>query len=396
MSFTPSGWVNPSTTQVISDINQIFINVFGADVNLNASSPNGQFINQLANVAVNNNNFMTLLTASLYNPQVATTVWLDAICAFNGIVRLPATYSVATCTCSGSSGVVIPANTQIANTSGDVFANASPGTIGAGGTVDIVFTAVESGLIPVDANTLTNIINKVYGWDSVNNASDGTLGSSIQSDNELRAQRSALLATYGSSSVGSIYSAIYDVDGVTDVFVAENNNGYSITTQGVTLVANSIYVAAIGGAASDIAKAIYTKKCPGVAMNGNTTTTYTDPEWNYAFTATYERPVATPLQVNLSLRNSTSLPADIVSQCQHAIVNNFYGQDTNVPTMLPVTIGQIINVSRFVPSLIAIGAWDILVLTIQLYSGGSPAVEIQLDADLIASLIINNVIVTLV
>lgn len=394
--FTPTGYQPQTLSEIITDINNIFIDVFGAGVNLNAASPNGQFINQLANVAVNNQNFMVLLTSSLYNPDVAQSVWLDALAAFNGIKRLPATYSTVTCTCAGSAGLLIPAGTQISNTSGDVFANIADATIGGDGTIDTVFQAISSGPIAVLAGTVNNIINKIYGWDTVINAVDGVEGQDIESDNNFRDDRTQLLAFYGSAALGSIYAAVYEISGVTDVNCQENDTASPITIQGVTLPANAIYVAVIGGAAQSIAQAMYQKKCPGIPMVGNTTTNYTDPVWGNVFAATYQRPVDTPVRVDVSIQNSSALPADIITQVKNAIVNNFNGEDPNVPSMTAVSIGQIINVSRFVPSLIAIGAWDILSMTIQLKTGGTPGPQVQLNIDLIATLATADVHVTLV
>lgn len=393
MPFTPNGYVPLTLQEIIDEINDLFINVFGLDWNTNASSPNGQFVNQLANIAIQNQNFMVLLTGSLYNPDVAPSIWLDSLCAFNGIKREAATYSTVTCTCTGSDGTLIPLGTQIANTTGDIFASTANGTISSG-IATIVFKAVETGSVPVLAGTVNNIINKVYGWDTVNNTADGIIGQSIESDNDLRDDRTSLLSFYGSASIGSIYALIKDgVAGVADVYVTENNTGAPITIQGVTLVANSIYIAVIGGADVDIAKAIYTKKCPGVNMNGNTTTNYLDPNLNYTFTAKYQRPISIPLQINVSIKSSPSLSGDIINQVKTSIVNNFNG-DSLFPA---VKIGQIINVSRFVPDLIAIGAGDIRNLTIQQVTGGpAPSNEIQLDVDKIATLISANVIVTLV
>jgi|GEM_PF-5394871 uncharacterized phage protein gp47/JayE len=395
MPFTPTGYQPQTLAEIIDDINQIFIDVFGDTWNTNASSPNGQFVSQLANIAIQNQNFMVLLTSGLYNPDVATSVWLYSICALLGITPTPATYSTVTCTCSGSAGTLIIAGTQIANSNGDVFASVADGTITLSGTVSIVFQAVNTGPVSVLAGTVNNIINKVYGWDTVTNPLDGVLGQAMESDNDLRLQRSDLLSLQGSASIGSVYAYIVDnVLGVTDVFATENNTGASIVVQGVTLIPYSIYIAVIGGLDTDIAQAIYNKKCPGVSMNGNTTTPYYDPTVAYTFEATYQRPVAVPLQVNISIKNSPLLPGDIITQVKNSIYNNFNGLSPLFPV---VKIGQIINVSRFVPGLIAIGAGDIRTLTIQQVTGGPPAgPEIQLTVDSIATLITANIMVNLV
>jgi uncharacterized phage protein gp47/JayE len=399
MTWTTNGFFPDTKNDIIARINAIFVYVFGNDVNLDPASPNGQFIDQLANIEINNQNFETTITSSLYDPNYAQSVWLDSLCALSGIVRQAATYSVVTCLCSGSAGTVIPAGTQISNPlTGDVFQNSTSGTIGSGGTVDIVFTAVSSGAVPVNANTITGIINSVYGWDSVNNPTNGILGQTTESDSQLRANRVALLSTYGSSSLGSIYSAIYRINGLTSVFCAENNTDTTITVAGVDIVPYSIFVSIVGGSESDVAQAIYTKKAPGVnmtnlpAMDGGVSYTYTDPTWGNTFTAFFTEAISTPLQVNItvSAANTTATEAQI----QQTIVNNFNGADPTVPSITAIKINQIINTSRFYPSLLAIGVFDIFNLTIELATGGTPNSWIQLDANLIGTLTTADVVVT--
>lgn len=401
MAFTPSGYVPQTLDEIIADINQIFINVFGANVNLNPASVNGQFINQLAQLAQQNQNFMVILTASLYNPNVASGIWLGALCAFNGIVINPATHSLVTCICYGSATTVIPSGTLIQNTNNNAFYSTTDATIGSDGTVSVIFEALDSGAIPVDAGTVNNIITQFYGWDSVNNPSEGTIGQTLQSDNSLRNSRTALLSKYASASIGSLYSnLVQGLDLPTQyVFVKDNNTASTIIVAGVPLVANSIYVSLVATPFQydTIAQIIYNKKCPGVNQNGNITHDYTDVVSGTVFTAQFDVPTPTPLQVNITYPIGT-YPADFVFKIKTAIVNNFNGNDlTNAPQAQAVGINEIINVSRFSPSLLAVyppqgGNYNSI--TIELATGGTPSPSILLPANEIGTLIISNVIVS--
>jgi hypothetical protein len=401
MAFTPTGYEPQTLDQIIQDLNQIFIDVFGANVNLNIASDNGQLIQQLAYIAQNNQNFMVLLTASLYNPDITSGLWLDALCALNGIVRNPATFSKVTCVCTGSVGVVIPVNTLIQNTNGDVFSNLTTVTIGSGGTVNAEFQAVQSGVVGVVANTVNNIINQVYGWDSVNNPSDGITGTVVQSDNSLRLNRTSLLSKYGSASIGSLESnLVQGLNLLTQyVFVAENSSSVDIVVGGVTLVPYSIYVSIVATEEQyqQIAEIIYNKKCPGINQNGAIEETYTDVESGTVFVAKFEVPAPTSLQVNITYPIGEYV-ANFETLVKTAIVNNFNGNDkTNAPEFSPVGIFENINVSRFVPSLLAIKqGGNYQELTIELKTGGTAAPSIILPADEIATLVANDVIVSFV
>lgn len=399
MPFGPSGFNELTTTEIIDDINAILVDVFGSATNLNTSSPNGQFVNQLAQMAQQNQNFMVLLTSSLYNPEVAASVWLDALCAFNGIVRGAVSSSTVTCTCSGSAGTLIGAGVLIANTNGDTFANSADVTIGVGGTVSATFVATIPGPISVLAGTVNNIVNQVYGWDSVTNPLDGVIGLPEQSDNSLRAARSTLLARYGSASLKAIYSNIVALvpDTPQNVYVQQNDTGAPITVDGVTLIANSIYIVILGSTPADIAATIYNKKCPGVNQNGSTTYAYTDTPSGTVFTARWDVPTLTPVQVNISYPASGTYQPDFETQVKAAVVDNFNGTASNLPDLLAVGLNQRINVSRFVPSLLLVqNAWDIQAMTIEKVTGGTPAKDLLLPANELPTLIAANVIITYV
>jgi len=400
MPFNDNGYQAETLDEIITDINNIFINVFGDKVNLNVSSPNGQFINQLAQMAQQNQNFMVTLTSGLYNPDIATTAWLDSLCALCGIQRLQATFSSVTCTCYGSSGVVIPTGTIIQSTNGDNFSLLNQITIGSGGTIDGTFIAINSGPIPVTVGSVNKIINQVYGWDSVNNQEDGIIGNSLQTDASLRASRTALLNNYGSASIGSIYSNL--VQGLSlpnnYVLVFENNSATPISKAGITMVAHSIAVIVVTTTDKypTVAQIIFNKKCPGVNQNGNTTYTYTDHISGSEFVAEFIIPIPTALQVNISYPIGT-YPSDFTANIQQAIVNNFNGEDISLPNLSSVGLYELINVSRFTPSLLNVPSGsNYQDLTIELKVSGTPAPSIQLDAYLIPTLAIDDVIVSFV
>lgn len=397
MPWTPNGFVPYTAQQALDVINAIFIDTFGSDVDLTPSGVNGQFINKEANWLLINENAMNMLVTNTYNPSTSVGIWEDAICSFSGINRKAASSSIVICTCYGSSGTVIPQGAQISSANGDVFLSTVSGTIGSGGTIDIQFASQQTGAIPCNANIVNNIITRVYGWDRVNNNADGTLGAVQQTDTSLRNQRTKLLGSYGSCSLASLYSGVYNVPGVTSVFAAENDQPDPLVIGGITLPPISIVISVLGGLDADIATAMYTKKAPGVKMVGNTNVVIPN-GFGSTWTATYYRPTATPLRVYLQIGNSAALPLDIATTIKTAVVNNFNGLDPNAPNATAVGINELINTSRFVPSLLALGVSDILINTIDLASGsGQPTSPfIQLNADLIATLSTANVTVVLV
>jgi hypothetical protein len=128
------------------------------------------------------------------------------------------------------------------------------------------------------------------------------------------------------------------------------------------LAPHSVYVAVVGGVAQDIGNAIYTKKDLGCNMNGNTTvtvtdTSYTPPQPTYQIT--FNRPTPLPILFEVTLANSTALPADIVAQVKAAIIAAFNGAGNSAR----IRIGGQILASKFVGPISDIGD-EVSILTV--------------------------------
>ncbi|MEO8894041.1 MAG: baseplate J/gp47 family protein [Coleofasciculaceae cyanobacterium] len=87
----------------------------------------------------------------------------------------------------------------------------------------IPFSAQTYGPIAVPANSLTEILTPIAGWQSLTNFQAGITGRNIETDTELRIRRTRSLKISGSATLESIKSRILqDVAGVTSVFMFEN------------------------------------------------------------------------------------------------------------------------------------------------------------------------------
>lgn len=87
----------------------------------------------------------------------------------------------------------------------------------------IPFLAQEFGPIPAPANSLTEIMTPVAGWQSLTNFKAGVTGRNQETDEELRIRRANSLRVLGSGTVEAIRSRILqEVPGVSSVLVFEN------------------------------------------------------------------------------------------------------------------------------------------------------------------------------
>lgn len=393
MPMTPTGYQSLTAEETLVAIQQVFINVFGSNFNLLPSSINGQFIQELTNLSVEVEAAKSLLYDGLYNPNVASGIWLDSICAWLDIIRKPATPTVVNCVCTGLSGTTIPIGSQILNTNGDVFYNENIITIPSGGSVTAPFRAALTGKIPASAGTVNRIIQQLSGWDSVTNPTDGVLGDTEQTDLSLRNQRADTLALNSSGGYESIISACAAQPNITSFVLAENYSSAIKTINGIIINPHSVYLSIYGSISdNDVANILAEKMSDGCGMQGNTTVTLVNPDyaWNI-IDYTFQRAIVTPMQVNVNIVNSTSYPVDIVAQIKKAVVDNFNGDIAGISA---VGMAETIYVTRFYQSIVALGVYQIIDITVG-EVGGSFAQSILLPMSKMPTLTADDVVVSL-
>ena len=172
-------------------------------------------------------------------------------------------------------------------------------------------SAIVSGKIIAPANTITEIISSVGGWESTSNTQDLIVGRDQETDDDFRAR---IVTTEQLSNVGtltSITSRIRNIPGVSSVVVEENDTG---TVDGFGRPPHAIEVIVQGGNDDSVATEIFDTKAAGIPTFGNTTTLITDSE-NTLRTINYTRPVVQniAIQVTYSQYTEETLPIDVVS-----------------------------------------------------------------------------------
>jgi hypothetical protein len=145
---------------------------------------------------------------------------------------------------------------------------------------------------------------------------------------------------------------VLSVENVIDCYVTENDLTTNQTIGGYVLLPNSMYVAVVGGLASDVAYAIWTRKPPGCAYNGNTTVTVYDTQVGYTppfppYAVTFETPTNLPFVFAVQMANNGYVPSNALVLVQSAIVGAFSGLDGGQR----VRIGQTVFAARFYSTL---------------------------------------------
>lgn len=309
---TNTGVIVPDTSTLLADVQQDYKDALNKqDLIMTSDTPQGVLAvsDTIVRTETANNN---AAQANQINPNVAGGTALDAIMALTGMQRTAQTQTlVQNVTLTGQAGTVISAGTIAATSAQDKFQTLSTVTLNASGNATVDFASAEYGPIPCNANALTTVVTNVLGWETVNNATAGILGTTTQSDAGARALRNNTLAFQAVSLVEAITSALYAVSGVTSLTFRENTAATTQVIDGISMVAHSIYACVRGGSDLDVAAALLENKSSGAAWNGGTSVSILEPASGQSYAVTFDRPAEIPVLIKVTTPNGS---ADAIKQ----------------------------------------------------------------------------------
>ncbi len=171
--------------------------------------------------------------------------------------------------------------------------------------------------------------------------------------------------------------------------------GIVVGTTHYPMVANSVYVAVVGGIDADVAAAIWRKKDLGCDTNGNTSVTVMD-STGYAYPrpsyiVNFERPSSLPILFEVQLVNDSSLPANITQLVKTAIVARFNGTDGTTRERIASTI----LASRYYSAVSSVAA-NVSLLSILIGTVTPTAAQVMVGVDQQPTLTETDITVTLV
>ena len=273
---TSSGIITKPLSELISDLTTSFKTIYGSDITVDTSSPDGQTINIYAQGGIDVRELI-VETYNSFNPDTAVGVSLDQRAAINGIVRQGGTYTVTPITVVATQACVLYGLNQtvedvftISDDAGNNWKLQTTQTIATPGTNIYNFQAENPGAVTTTLNTITSQVTVVLGVSSVNNPTAlTTLGIDEESDLQFRTRRSASVSLQSTGYFSSLQAALENINGVTNAKIYENDTDIT-DTNGVP--PHSIWVIVAGsGTSADIAQAIYIKRNAGCGMLGNIT-----------------------------------------------------------------------------------------------------------------------------
>lgn len=369
----------------------------GGGMSKSLTTPQGQIaMSDTAIIGDKNDNLAWLVNQ--INPDFASGRMQDAIGQIYFIDRIAAIGTTVTATCTGLVDTPIPAGSVAQDSSGYLYYSLADARIGASGSVDIVFQNQATGPIACPIGALNTIYRAIQGWSGITNATAGVLGNETESRANFEYRRKQSVAGNSNNQLGAVYANVLAVPGVTDAYVTQNNTGLPVE-KGITdysLLPHSLYVCAYGGAAADIAKAIWQKLPPGPSMNGNTTYTVVD-DVNYVqpypeYEIKWQTPAAVSVYFRVELANNNALPGDIVARVRAAILSSFNGEDGGTRAR----IGSTIYAGRYYAGVQAIDTDNVDIFSITISRNGSTYLtSASFGIDEVPTLDASNILVTL-
>lgn len=282
--------------------------IYGSDINVDQNSPDGQMIGIFAQAVSDMLEFLVSINNS-FDPDQAVGALLDQRVAINKIQRIGGTYTVqpisvtvnATVTLQGLDGNYnSPTGTgyMVQDSSGNQFILAATTTLTAG-TTSLNFRAADIGAVSVPINTITTPVTIVQGVTAVNNPNGATtVGQNQETDAQLRTRRAQAVANATTGYLNGLLANVQALAGVTEAVLYENDTG---STDGNGTPAHTAWLVVAGGAAADIANAIYKAKSYGCGLRGNQTYAITTASGG-TFTAKWDNPTAETLYIKFTIQ----------------------------------------------------------------------------------------------
>lgn len=388
--------------EVREEMAQSWINAFKSDdtsdINTAPETPQGQIIDA-ETLAITQKDAELAFLANMFNPKTARGIWQDALAEIYFIKRKKAVNSRCYCVLTGLKGTVIEKGSKIQSSAdGTYWDLLEDVTIQNNGSVIALFECETEGAVIASPNTLTKIITTVAGWDTVNNSQAATVGTLEESQQAFEKRRYDSVALNSRGTTSSVYARVLQLDNVVGCYVVDNKTNIVKAIDDYDLKPHSIYVAVLGGNNQEIAEAIYKSLSAGCDYNGNTTIDVTDENTKSVESVTFMRPVQQNVYIKVNLFNK-DLPNDYENLIKNAVINNFYGLDSEVEiageTLSRVIMYDDVYSSRFLPSILNANINSLLSVQVSLDNVVfSDFVHIQLDKEpvLIADNITINVI----
>ena len=278
---TDEGYTAPRAADFLTLIRDSYETLTGLTIDWSADT----FLGSISTIMAEQLGGLAEAGQSVYDamdPNNAVGLSLDNLSMIVGVTRNPATFSVATITCTGVNGTIIRAGSRIEG-GGPLgtsrWAATEDATI-ASGTASVIFQAEDAGVVEATIGALTTIVTAISGWTAATNAAVATAGVARETDAELRKRRQSSLQTAGSRTLNALRANILEIDGIQACVALENATMAAATVEGVSIAACGVAIVVYPDVLTDaqeeaLATAIYENVAAGISTSGAESATVT-------------------------------------------------------------------------------------------------------------------------
>lgn len=303
-------------------------NIYGADINLDQNSPDGQLVGILTQFSVDIRELAVQINNN-FNPDRAFGRLLDERVVINDIERNGGTYTITdiditvdrTVTLQGLDAAFNDINGQgytVQDNAGNQFILIDTATITAG-VHSLSFRARELGRVETTIGTITNPVTVVIGVTNIDNGSaPTTIGQAEETCAQLRVRRQRSVALSSTGYLNGLLGDVLALGGVTDAVLYENVTD-SVDVDGIP--AHGIWLVAEGGANTDIGNTIYENKSYGANMKGDVEVNIVTASGGL-FVAKFDRPTAQDLYIRFEIQRTVPLYVFDLDSIKQYIVDN--------------------------------------------------------------------------
>lgn len=277
-----NGIVVQNLTEIKEDLIAKYKTIYGADINLEQNSPDGQFINILAQEKKDILDFCVQLYNNLDTDRVVG-IPQQILYKLNGLTIKAFTYSYVYVDVTVTAPVNIEGITNenlenadavgytVSDSNGNrwiLATGTSSSTVSlTTGTHTLNFRATDLGSITALPNTITTMETVIAGISGVNNAANNYVTGGVgETDAEFRIRRNRSVTIPSQGFDDGLEAQLLNLTNVTQAKVYQNRTN---STDANNIPAHAVWVIVEGGSADDIGKTIYANIPPGIKMHGS-------------------------------------------------------------------------------------------------------------------------------
>lgn len=311
IQYDSNGIITQTLSEILDERENNLKSIMGEDFVIDKTSPIGNMQLADANSELTIQELIAWLIPNMIDANTATGYFLDCICEKNRIYRKQPEYTTLNLILNGTPKTsILKEDLTVSDSNSGIYYNLNEDcVIGENGTVVAKFKCQDYGEYFPISTSVFNILTPINGLNSVTIDyvnSNIVTGRLTETDDELRRRREYSVGQTATSTMASMKSAIYSLDGVNFVTYFENDSE-SEDENGLPMKSFEFIVD--GGDEVAITDVIFNNKTVGSRAFGTTEVDKYDSEGNiYAicYTKATEINIGIDIEVKVDSLQSTT------------------------------------------------------------------------------------------